>query len=141
MIFVSCSIAHLACIPTNLYVLLSPPHVFCTIADIPVRRDSPSVVSSSSASLEANWNSFQYSVIVSLPCEMCFSLLLSYSFLSIMPYWLLSASVNCCHVSQVGLFKFSMYGVFHVSASPLNKLVVYVIFSWSWSLAHPISMK
>ena len=26
------------------------------------------------------------------------------------------------------------------SASPLSRLVVYVIFSWSWSLAHPISV-
>ena len=82
---VSFSIAHLARASMLSYGSLSPLHAFCNVGDIPINSHSPSVASSSSASLEANLNSFQYSVIVRLPCVICLSRFLASPFLSIMP--------------------------------------------------------
>src|SRR6201994_624530 len=82
---VSFSIAHLARVSTLSYGSLSPPHTFCSVGDIPIKSHSPSVASSSSDSLDANLNSFQYSVIVRLPCVICLSRFLASPFLSMMP--------------------------------------------------------
>ena len=130
-------IAHCARTSRFSYSSLPAPQAFCSSVFIPPTSSSPPVESSSSASLATRRNLFQYSVTDLLPCFMFFSLILAFPLASITPNCLCSSALNPAYVSQVGVIHSSAYGVTHVPASSLRRLVAYRIFSSSWLFCHP----
>jgi len=134
---VSLRIAHWASASRPSYSSLLAPYAFWSTVFIPPRSSSPPVKSSNSASLATRLNSFQYCVIARLPCFMFFSLILASPLASITPNCLCNSALNPAQLSQVGVIRSSVYGVIHVPASSVRRLVAYRIFSSSWPSCHP----
>ena len=139
--FVSFSMAQLARAVMLVYLSLEAPHTFCSSGFIPPSRHSPAVKLSSPVSLATSRNSFQYSVIDFLPCFTFLSVILASPFASMTPNWLLSSWANPAQFSHVGGINSSVYGVIHLPASSLSRLMAYRIFSSSCPSAYLIALK
>src|ERR1700759_4712734 len=121
--FVSFSIAQLARAVMLGYLSLEAPHAFCSSGFIPPSSHSPAVESSSLVSLATSRNSFQYSVIDFRPCFMFLSVIRASPLASITPNWFLSSWANPAQFSQLDGINSSVYGVIHLPASSLNRLM------------------
>ena len=138
---VSFLIAQLARAVMLVYLLLEAPHAFCSSEFIPPSSHSPAVELSNPVSLATSLNSFQYSVIDLRPCFIFLSVILASPFASMTPNWLLSSWANSAQFSHVDGINSSVYGVIHLPASSLNRLMAYKIFSLLCPSAHWIALK
>ena len=114
---------------------------FCSSGFIPPSSHSPAVESSSPVSLATSLNSFQYSVIDLRPCFIFLSVILASPLASMTPNWLLSSWANLAQFSHVDGISSSVYGVIHLPASSLSRLMAYRILSSSCPSAHLIALK
>src|ERR1700760_1098720 len=126
--FVSFSMAQLARAVILVYLSLDAPHAFCSSEFIPPSSHSPAVESSSPVTLATSRNSFQYSVIDFRPCFMFLRVILASPLASITRNWLRSSWANSAQFSHVDGISSSVYGVIHLPASSLNRLMAYKIF-------------